>query len=136
MIEANRVKYLRIALIFVGLVFVFGIFPLTIVWPSGWIWHTGSSPYPPMILGIYATLGVFLIIASRNPLAHRSLILFTVWSSVVHGVIMAVEAIVEPGQIGHLSGDVLALLVVAIALALLMRRSETGSQPRAATAHV
>src|SRR5216684_9038935 len=93
MTEANRTKYLRIALLLVGLIFIIGIYPLTILWPSGWSWHTtGQSEYLQMILGIYATLGVFLVIASRNPLAHRSLIWFTVWSSVVHGGIMAAQS--------------------------------------------
>jgi hypothetical protein len=76
-----------------------------------------------MILGVYATLGVFLIIASRNPLAHRSLIWFTVWSSVVHGAIMATQSVIYPEHIGHLWGDVLALFVVAVVLAILMPRS-------------
>ena len=76
-----------------------------------------------MILAIYATLGVFLMVASRNPLAHRSLIWFTVWSSVVHGGIMAAQSVANPQHIGHLWGDVLALLVVAAALAFLMPRS-------------
>ncbi|HXZ25329.1 MAG TPA: DUF6632 domain-containing protein, partial [Nitrospiria bacterium] len=79
--------------------------------------------YLQMILGIYATLGVFLIVASRNPLAHRSLIWFTIWSSVVHGGIMAIQAIVHPQYIGHLWGDVLALFIVAAVLASLMPRS-------------
>lgn len=134
MIEANRVKYLRIVLRVVALVF-FGLFPLTLVWPSGWIWHTGwpdTSPYPPMIFGIYATLGVFLIVASRDPLAHRSLIWFTVWSSLVHGGIMAVQSVVDRTQIGHLWGDVLGLFGAAVALALLMPRSEATGRPRAA----
>jgi len=104
MIEAERIKYLRIVLFTVGLIFIFGIYPLTIVWPSGWAWHTGQSEYLQMILGIYATLGIFLIIASRNPLAHRSLIWFTVWSSVVHGAIMAIQSIVHPQHLGHLWG--------------------------------
>jgi uncharacterized protein DUF6632 len=75
-----------------------------------------------MILGVYATLGVFLIIASRNPLAHRSLIWFTVWSSVVHAVIMAIQAFEDPMERGHLLGDVPALLIVAIALTALTPR--------------
>lgn len=125
MSDADRIKYLRIALPVVGLIFVVGVYPLTIVWPSGWVWHAGQSEYLQMILGIYATLGVFLIIASRDPLAHRSLIWFTVWSSVVHGGIMAIQSIVYPQHIGHLWGDVFALFVVAVALALLMpRRSD------------
>jgi hypothetical protein len=129
MTEADRLKYLRIALLLVGVIFVAGIYPLTIIWPSGWSWHTGQSEYLQMILGIYATLGVFLIMASRDPLAHRSLIWFAVWSSVVHGGIMAAQSLADPHQIGHLLGDVLALFVVAVALGVLMPRT---SSPRAA----
>ena len=123
MSEADRIKYLRVVLVAVGLVFTIGVYPLTIVWPSGWAWHSGQSDYLQMILGIYATLGVFLIIASRNPLAHRSLIWFTVWSSVVHGVIMGLQSLANPEHIGHLYGDVAALLIVAAVLAFLMPRS-------------
>jgi hypothetical protein len=75
-----------------------------------------------MILGVYATLGVFLIIASRNPLQHRSLIWFTVWSSLVHGGIMAIQAMNMPAEHGHLLGDVPALVLVAVVLAVLMPR--------------
>ena len=121
--EPARIKYLRVALQLVGLIFIFGIYTLSIVWPSGWVWHTGhTSHYLQMILGVYATLGVFLLIASRNPLAHLSLIWFTVWSSVVHAAIMAVQALANPDQIGHLLGDVPALLVAAAVLAVLTPR--------------
>jgi hypothetical protein len=123
MTEADRIKYLRIALLVVGIIFILGLWPLTIFWPSGWSWHAGGrSEYLEMIIGIYATLGVFLIIASRDPMAHRSLIWFTVWSSVVHAAIMAVQSIVNPQHIGHLWGDVLALIIVAAALAALTPR--------------
>jgi hypothetical protein len=122
MTEAARIKYLRVALVVVGLIFTFGIYPLTVVWPAGWSWHMGQSDYLQMILGIYATLGLFLIVASRNPLAYLSLIWFTVWSSVVHGAIMAVQAFENPMHQGHLLGDVPALIGVAIVLALLTPR--------------
>jgi hypothetical protein len=113
----------------VGLTFIAGIYALVIVWPSGWSWHTGQAHQLPhylqMILGVYATLGVFLLIASRNPLAHLSLIWFTVWSSVVHAGIMAAQALANSDQRGHLWGDVPALLVVAAVLAVLTpRRTE------------
>ena len=121
--EAARIRYLRVSLQLVGLIFIFGIYAFTIVWPSGWVWHTGhTSHYLQMILGVYATLGTFLLIASRNPLAHLSLIWFTVWSSVVHAAIMAVQALANPDQIGHLWGDVPALLIVAAVLAFLTPR--------------
>jgi len=120
--DADRVKYLKVVLLVVGVIFIVGIYPLTILWPSGWTWNAGQSEYLQMILGVYATLGVFLVIASRNPLAHRSLIWFTVWSSVVHGGIMAVQSVANSQYMGHLWGDVLALFVVAIILALFTPR--------------
>ena len=122
MTEADRIKYLRIALRVVGVIFIVGIYALTIIWPSGWSWHTGQSDYLQMILGIYATLGVFLLLASRDPLAHLSLIWFTVWSSAVHGGIMAIQSLSNPEHVGHLWGDVLALFVVAAVLAFFTPR--------------
>lgn len=103
------------------------------IWPSGWSWNTNHSDYPLMIIGVYATLGVFLIIAARNPLAHLSLIWFTVWSSVVHGGIMAVQAFVYPEHHGHLLGDVPALLIVAIVLAVLTSGASTAGASQPAT---
>jgi len=119
--ERARIKYLRIALQFTGMTFIFGIYTFTLVWPSGWSWHTGGHipHYLQMILGVYATLGVFLLMASRKPLAHLSLIWFTIWSSVVHAVVMAAQALANPEHIAHLWGDVPALFLVAILLALL-----------------
>ncbi len=118
--ECSRMKYLRIALASVGAFCVVGVYPLTIYWPSGWAWHAeGHSLYLQMIIGIYATLGVFLIIAARNPLEHISLIWFTVWSSIVHGGIMAVQSLVYPEHRGHLFGDVPVLLIAAAVLFLL-----------------
>jgi hypothetical protein len=120
MTDANRLLYLRIALIVFGLIFIFGIYPLSIVWPSGWIWGHGHSHYLLMIIGIYATLGLFLLMAARNPDANRSLIWFTVWS---HGAIMAVQSFSEAAEHGHLVGDVPALFLIAIVLAILMPRT-------------
>jgi hypothetical protein len=120
---SERMRYLQIALPVIGLVCIFGIWPLSIFWPSGWSWHgEGRSEYLEMILGIYATLGVFLVIAAFNPLQHLSLIWFTIWSSVVHGSIMAAQALIEPRHIGHLWGDVPLLFAVAIVLAILAPR--------------
>jgi hypothetical protein len=124
MANDSRLTALRVALVVVGITFVIGIYPLTIVWPSGWAWHTGGpSVYLQMILGVYATLGVFLVRAARSPLKHLSLIWFAVWSSVVHGGIMAAQSLVYPEHRGHLLGDVPALLLVALVLAVLTLRA-------------
>jgi hypothetical protein len=131
MADTARIKYLRIALQAVGVIFIVGIYSFVVIWPSGWSWHSGPSHHLPhylqMILGVYATLGIFLLIASRKPLANLSLIWFTVWSSIAHAGIMAAQALANPEQIGHLWGDVPALLVVAAVLAFLTPRGSVAT---------
>jgi hypothetical protein len=127
MVATARLKYLKIALVIVGLISIFGIYPLTIIWPSGWNWHGhGQSLYLQMILGIYATLGVFLIRAARNPMENLSLIWFTVWANAVHAGIMALQAIIYPEHRAHLFGDVPALLVISVVLTFLTPRRRQG----------
>jgi hypothetical protein len=116
----NRLLYLRVALIVFGLTFIFGVYPLAVVWPSGWTWGQARSYYLMEIVSIYATLGVFLLLASRNPDGYRSVIWFTIWSSVVHGAIMAAQSLGDAAERGHLLGDVPALFLVAIVLGVLM----------------
>jgi hypothetical protein len=126
-------KLLSIALVLFGATFCL-VYPLSMVWPSGWAWHMGmpyESDYFMMIVGVYATLGVFLILAARDPDANRSVIWFTVVSSVVHAAIMAVQAFGTTGgmnHMGHLLGDVPALLLVAIVLSALMLMSPRAAQ--------
>ena len=122
MIEDHRLKFLRLALVVFGAIMLFGFYPLTLVWPSGWAWHTGQSDYLLMIIGIYATLGTFLIIAARDPSKHLSLIWFTIWSSFVHAGIMTIQALSNPLHRGHLLGDIPALIIVAMVLAALTAR--------------
>ena len=116
----SRLKWLQVALAVFGATFCL-VYPLSIVWPSGWAWHDG----PPaasnfvMIVGVYATLGVCLLRASRDPASHRSLIDFTIWSSVVHALIMAVLSFGPGEHTGHMLGDVPALLLVAAVLGAL-----------------
>jgi hypothetical protein len=121
MSDTSRLQYLRVALVVFGLIFM-SLIVLMAVWPAGWRWQPNQPEYEQMIMGVYATLGVFLIIASRNPLQHRSLIWFTVWSSVVHAGIMTAQAVLDSAERGHLLGDVPALFLVAIVLGVLMPR--------------
>lgn len=119
-------RLLSLALIAFGAVFCL-VYPLAIVWPSGWAWHSGppaANDYFMMIVGVYATLGIFLILAARDPAANASLIWFTIWSSIVHAFVMAWESFRNPAMNGHLTGDVPALLVAAAILAYLMVRGE------------
>lgn len=122
----NREKYLRAALLVFGVIFLFAVYPLTVLWPAGWAWHHGRSEYIEMIIAIYATLGVFLLLAARNPERHISLISFTIWSSIVHGGVMALQAMSNPMHAGHLIGDVPALFIVAAVLGWLCPRALKG----------
>jgi hypothetical protein len=129
----DKDRLLSAALIVFGVTFCL-LYPMSMVWPSGWAWHEGtpqSNDYFMMIVGIYATLGIFLLRAARQPAAHASLIWFTIWSSVVHAAIMGVQAWVQPMQHGHLIGDVPALLLVAIVLGGLMIRNRALVTPAA-----
>lgn len=122
----TRLKYLRIALIVIGLLLIFGLYPLmNFLWPSGWRWVPHQQSYEQMIIAIYVTLGLFLILASKDPLQNLSLIWFTVWSSFVHGGVMLIQSLVYSHEHGHLLGDVPALFIIAIVLAILTpRRSQ------------
>jgi len=119
MYAADKEKLLKLVLRLFGVVFLL-VYPLGLVWPSGWIWHGGEgSYYLQMICGVYAVLGIFLIRAAADPGSNRSLISFTVWSSVVHAAIMGAQALTDPNETGHLAGDVPALILVAVVLGYL-----------------
>ena len=123
----TKEKCLKMALRLFGVVFLL-VYPLSMVWPSGWVWHGGEGVYYfQMIVGVYAVLGIFLILAANNPKEHQSLISFTIWSSVVHALIMAWQAIGDKSEQGHLVGDVPALLLVAAVLGYLARRKDSSA---------
>lgn len=77
-----RERGLKIVLVLMGLICVCGAYPLM---------NPETPAYAQMLFGVYATLGVFLLLALRNPAANRSLIAFTAWSTLVHAAIMAVQ---------------------------------------------
>jgi len=84
----NRERALKIVLVLVGLLFLAGVYPVT-----DSLWHANQSMYTEvMIFSLYVALGIFLLIAVRNPSANRSLIAFTAWSSFAHAAVMAVMA--------------------------------------------
>jgi hypothetical protein len=122
----RRERALKAVLVLVGLIFSAGIYPLI-----GSLLHpAGSDLGDTMMLSLYVTLGIFLLIAVRNPAAHRSLIAFAAWSSFAHAVTMSIQGLEIPRQrVGFLVGS--AVLVVIgvslIALAPTKQRLEQAS---------
>ncbi len=123
MTSAMRLTALRASLVFAGVLCLF-VWPLTQLWPSGWSWHPHGSHSELMIVVVYAVLGVFLLLAVREPWRHRSLIWFAVWSSLAHGGLMAWQSLTDATEHGHILGDVPALIVGGVVLGLLMPRGE------------
>src|SRR5438445_13863863 len=108
----NRERALKILLVLVGLLFSAGIYPLTVS-----LWKMNQSDYgDDMMLSIYVALGIFLLIAVRNPSANRSLIAFASWSSFAHAVAMSILGLEIPSQrTGFLIGSAV-LVVIGVAL--------------------
>ncbi len=126
MTDDKRMQMLTIALYAVGAIFIVGIYAMMVwIWPAGWAWEPRQPEYEQMIMGVYATLGVFLIRAAKDPVAHLSLIWFTIWSCLVHGAIMTVQATVDPMERANLLGDIPAIFLVAVVLWYLMPRAAT-----------
>jgi drug/metabolite transporter superfamily protein YnfA len=105
-----RERTLKAVLVVAGLLFLAGIYPLTIFFRS--------EAALAMMLSLYVTLGIFLLIAARNPSANRSLIAFTAWSSFAHAAVMAMQAFRNVIPRGELLG-VAALVVIGVALMVL-----------------
>jgi drug/metabolite transporter superfamily protein YnfA len=107
----NRERTLKVVLVIVGLLFVAAAYPLVVL--------LRQEPTLQMMLSIYVTLGVFLLLAARNPSANRSLVAFAAWSSLAHAGVMAVQAVGDVRERVHLLGGVAMFAVVGVALLAL-----------------
>ena len=126
----DRERLLPLVLKALAVIFIFGVWPLMKLWPSGWQWEPHNDHYAQMICAIYATLGVFLFRAAKDPGQHRSLLQFTLWSSLAHGGVMAAQALSDGHERMHLVADIPALLLVAGLLAVLMPEPEPAGTRR------
>jgi len=106
----SRGRALKVVLVVVGLIFCGLVYPLTM--------FVRQEPALAMMLSVYVTLGIFLLLAARNPSANRSLIAFTAWSSFAHGAVMATQAFENMIQRRELFG-VAALAIIGVALLAL-----------------
>jgi hypothetical protein len=77
-----------------GLLFSAALYPLI----GGLLHRADSDTGDTMMMSLYFALGIFLLIAVRNPAAHRSLIAFAAWSSVAHAVTMSTQGLEMPSQ--------------------------------------
>jgi hypothetical protein len=106
----SRERALKVVLVVVGFIFLGLVYPLTM--------FVRQEPALAMMLSLYVTLGIFLLLAARNPSANRSLITFTAWSSFAHAALMAVQAFRNLIPRGELLG-VAVLIIIGVALIAL-----------------
>jgi hypothetical protein len=106
----NRERALKVVLVLVGLLFSAGIYPVVTSVRSGW--EANKEDALPMMLSLYVTLGIFLLLAVRNPSANRSVIAFGAWSSFAHAAVMAVMAV-------HLASERGGLLIAAAVFSVI-----------------
>jgi len=121
----KRERVLKVGLVVVGLIFVAGVYPLILM--------AKQDPALGMMMSLYVTLGIFLLIASRNPSANRSLIAFTAWSSFAHAAVMSFQAFRNLIAHGELIGSAV-LVVIGAALIALAPAKQPVAQPSAMVA--
>ncbi len=121
----NRERALKILLVLVGLLFSALVYPLMM--------FVRQEPALAMMLSLYVTLGIFLLLAARNPWANRSLIAFTAWSSFAHAAVMGTQAFRNLIPRGELVG-VAALVMIGLALIVLAPAKQSGGRLSAAAA--
>src|SRR5947208_8108622 len=124
-----RERALRVVLVLVGLLFLAGVYPLMMS-----LWQQKQQDTEPMMLSVYVTLGIFLLLAARNPSANRSLIAFTSWSSIAHAAVMAVQSFYMASERCELLFVVAALGIIRLALIVLGLRKESSWRVCAAVA--
>src|SRR5713226_6634672 len=122
----NRERALKIVLVVVGLLFSATVYPLTM-----FLWSEATLA---MMLSLYVTLGIFLLLAARNPSANRSLIAFTAWSSFAHAAVMAVQSVRDVNERGHLLGGVAGFVIIGVALIALAPAKQSVERVSAAGA--
>jgi len=114
-----RERALKVVLVVVGLIFSGLVYPLTM--------FVRQEPALAMMLSVYVTLGIFLLLAVRNPSANRSLIAFTAWSSFAHAALMGMQAFRNLISRGELWG-VAALVIIGAALIVLAPAKQSGDR--------
>jgi hypothetical protein len=110
-----RERALKVVLVLVGLLFCAAILPVI----GGLRDPTHSDTGDTMMMGLYFTLGIFLLLAVRNPSDHRSLIAFAAWSSFAHAAVMSTQGFEMPAERAGFLGGSAALVVIGVALLAL-----------------
>jgi drug/metabolite transporter superfamily protein YnfA len=121
----NRERALKIVLVLIGLLFMAAVYPLFLFWRQ--------QPPLAMMLSLYVPMGLFLLLAARNPSEHRSLMLYAAWANIAHAAVMGVQEANKVIARRELVG-VAVFLLIGIALLVLAPKKEPAARLAAASA--
>jgi uncharacterized membrane protein YhdT len=128
----NREKALKILLVLFGLIFVAGVYPLITSVRSGW--QANKEDAEPMALSLYVTMGIFLLVAARNPSVNRGVIAFAAWLNIAHAAVMAVMAVHLPNERQDLLIASAVFAAIGAALILLAPAKQLAERASATSA--
>jgi hypothetical protein len=128
----TRQRALKVVLVLVGLLFTAGVYPL--VGSVRDSWHANKESAEPMFISLYVTLGIFLLLAVRDPSAHRSVIAYGGWANIAHAAVMAVMAVHIASERNGLLIAAAVFGVVGVVLLLLAPAKPTPERASAAVA--
>ena len=117
----GRERALKVVLVVVGLIFCALGYPMTV--------FVRQDPALAMMFSVYVTLGIFLLLAARNPSANRSLIAFTAWSSLVHALLMGMQAYCNMVMRGEIWGSVVLVIIGASLIVLSPGKTPVPASP-------
>ncbi len=122
----TNLRLLSIVLALTGIAFLL-LYPVTMLLPDSWMWEPRQPEYEQMIIGVYFVMGVFALIAARAPEKHLALIWFIAISNLVHGGIMFIQAMADPTEYPNLYGDIPALIITGLLIALFAPKRLTAA---------
>jgi drug/metabolite transporter superfamily protein YnfA len=121
----NRERALKIVLVLIGLLFMAAVYPLFLFWRQ--------QPPLAMMLSLYVPMGLFLLLAARNPSEHRSLMLYAAWANIAHAAVMGVQEASRVIARRELVG-IAVFLLIGIALIALAPKKQAAERASSASA--
>ena len=122
----TRARALQVLLVLVGLLFSAAIIPIATS-----LWNEKHAEYGSMMLSLYFALGIFLLLAARDPSAHRSLIAFAAWSSFAHAAVMTVQSLRDVSERVHLLGGSAMFVLIGVAFIALAPKKQAAERTSA-----
>ena len=127
----KRERTLQVVLVVVGVFYsIWGYLLFDALWHSSWL--NGHNDVLPMFLSLNTVLGVFLLLAVKQPAKHRSVIAYGAWSSLAHAFTMLIQSAEAAARGMHRRDspqDIVIFVIIGIALLALLPAKQPSPAP-------